>query len=94
MRYYDIDFVRLFIMFIRISIGDIGSALSYMIQSGIIGLLTIALIGSLVCGLIFWHKKKIADTQKEKAKYILTTALAICMVVIVIMFDMYQFWTI
>ena len=86
------------IMYLRISIGsaigEIGSVSSYMVQSGIIGILAVALIGSLVCGSIYWHKKQIADTKREKAKYIATTVLAIGMLVVVILFDMYQFWAI
>ncbi|MDD6488987.1 MAG: serine hydrolase [Clostridia bacterium] len=86
------------VMYLRISIGsaigEIGSVSSYMVQSGIIGILAVALIVSLVCAPIYWHKKQIADTKIEKAKYITTTVLAIGMLVTVILFDMYQFWAI
>lgn len=89
------DFV---VMYLRISIGsmegDLGSVSSYMVQSGIIGVLAIALIGSLVWGLICWHRRQIADTKKEKIKYIATTVMAVGMLAIIILFDMYQFWAI
>lgn len=84
------------VMFIRMNIGnitgDIGHIESYMVQSAIIGLLAVALIICLVWGLIYWRKKHITDTKKEKAKYITTVTLAVCMLTVIVLFDMYQFW--
>lgn len=84
------------VMFIRMNIGnitgDIGHIKSYMVQSAIIGLLAVALIISLVWGLIYWRKNHITDTKKEKAKYITTVTLAVCMLTVIVLFDMYQFW--
>lgn len=86
----------LVILFIRIFIGnmtgDIGGITSYIVQSAIIGILAIALVVCLVYGLFYWHKKHIKDTKKEKAKYIVTAALAVCMLAVIVLFDMYQFW--
>lgn len=88
--------IDIVVMFIRMNIGnitgDIGHIESYMVQSAIIGLLAVALIICLVWGLIYWRKKHITDTKKEKAKYITTVTLAVCMLTVIVLFDMYQFW--
>ena len=93
-----LTFADFIVMFIRILIGnmtgDIGSITSYMVQCAFIGLLAIALVVCLVCGLFYWHRKQITDTKKEKIKYIVTTVMAAGMLAVVVLFDMYQFWAI
>lgn len=88
--------ILLTILFVGSATGDIGSVTGYMVQSAIIGVLAIVLIVCLVWGLFFWRKNKkhFAYTKKEKAKYIVTEVLALCMLFVIIMFDMYQFWAI
>lgn len=91
------DYVILFIrMYIGSFTGNIGSVTGYMVQSAMIGVLAIALIVCFVWGLFYWlkNKKHIIYPRKEKAKYIATEALALCMLFIIVLFDMYQFWAI
>lgn len=74
--------------------GDMGNATGYMIQSGIIAVMSVALIICLVSGLIYLFKKGVADTKAEKVKYYITAFMSICTLVSVFLFDMYQFWAI
>lgn len=86
------------VMFARLTVGsytgNIGHIEGYMVQSGIIGLLAVVLIVCLVSGMLYWYKRQITDTKKEKAKYIVTVIMAIVMFAVVARFDMYQFWAI
>lgn len=74
--------------------GNMGSVTSYMVQSGIIAIFAVVLIVCLVRGIFDWRKKGIAETRGEKVKYCITAFLSICMIVSIILFDMYQFWAI
>ena len=90
-----LDFIVLFFrMNSGVVSGDFGSAASYMVQSGIIAVMVVVLILCLVLGMFQWYKKGIADTKVEKEKYCITAFLSICMLVAVVVFDMYQFWAI
>lgn len=86
------------IMFIRLSMGtvsgNIGSVTSYMVQSGVIAMAAAGLLLCLLAGILYWCKKGVADTRGEKVKYVMTAFLAICMLIITVRFDMYQFWAI
>ena len=90
-----IDFI---VMFLRLNSGaisgDMGSAVSYMVQTGIIAIMAVVLIAGLIFGMFQWYKKGIVDTKAEKFKYCLTAFLSICMIVAIVKFDMYQFWAI
>ncbi|MBQ3514601.1 MAG: serine hydrolase [Lachnospiraceae bacterium] len=93
-----IVFTDVLIMFLRLSngnaTGDMGSVTSYMVQSGIVTVMTILLILCVIFGMVYWCKKGIADKKSEKVKYIITALMAICMLINIILFDMYQFWVI
>ena len=90
-----IDFI---VMFLRLNSGaisgDMGSAVSYMVQTGIIAIMAVVLIAGLIFGMFRWYKKGIEDTKVEKVKYYVTAFLAICMIVAIVKFDLYQFWAI
>lgn len=86
------------VIFMRLSSGmtsgDLGNATGYMIQSGIIAVMSVGLIICLVSGLIYLFKKGVADTKAEMVKYYITAFMSICTLVSVFLFDMYQFWAI
>ena len=88
-----VDFL---VMFLRLSngtvYGDMGSVVGYMVQSGIFAFMAVVLMICLIWGILSWHKKGIADTKAEKVKYCVTIFLAICMLIVIMKFDMYQFW--
>ena len=88
-----IDFTS---MFVRMNMGavsgNIGSITSYMVQSGIIAFMAVALIVCLIYGLIYWFRKGIIDTKPGKIKYCVTIFMSVCMLAVVLLFDMYQFW--
>ena len=90
-----IDFI---VMFLRLNngaiSGDMGSAVSYIVQTGIIAIMAVVLIAGLIFGMFQWYKKGIVDTKVEKIKYCVTAFLSICMIVAIVKFDMYQFWAI
>lgn len=89
-------FIDFAFMFVRMNMGtnsgNIGSITSYMVQSGIIAFMAVALIVYLIYGLIYWFKKGIIDTKPEKIKYCVTIFMSVCMLAVVLLFDMYQFW--
>lgn len=89
-------FIDFAFMFVRMNMGtnsgNIGSITSYMVQSGIIAFMAVALIVCLIYGLIYWFKKGIIDTKPEKIKYCVTIFMSVCMLAVVLLFDMYQFW--
>lgn len=88
-----IDFISMFIrMNMGTTSGNIGSITSYMVQSGIIAFMTLALIVCLISGLIYWFRKGIIDTKLEKTKYCVTILMSLCMLAVILLFDMYQFW--
>lgn len=90
-----VDFI---VMFMRLNnggvTGEMGCFEGYMIQSGIIAVMSVGLIAGLISGLVYLFKKGIADTGAEKVKYCITAFMSICMLVSVFVFDMYQFWAI
>ena len=91
-------FADFFVVFMKLSngavTGDMGVAAVYQVQFGIIAIMAVLLIAGMVLGFIHWRKKGIADTKAEKVKYCVTAFMTICMLVGVILFDMYQFWAI
>lgn len=74
--------------------GEIGTISSYVMQSGAIAIMSILLIVCLVLGFVHWIKKSIDTTKTGKIKYCITVFMAICMLVNIVIFDMYQFWAI
>ena len=88
-----VDFL---IMFMRLTngtlCGDMGSVAGYMVQSGILAFMAVVLMVCLLWGIMSWIKKGITDTKAEKVKYCITIFLAICMLIVIIKFNMYQFW--
>ena len=83
-------------MFMRLNngtlYGDMGSIAGYMVQSAIFAFMAVVLMVCLLLGIMSWHKRGIADTKAEKVKYGVTIFMAICMLIVMIKFDMYQFW--
>ncbi|MDO5014962.1 MAG: serine hydrolase domain-containing protein [Clostridia bacterium] len=93
-------FANIVTVFMRINrgniTGEIGKIETYMVQSGITGILALMLIIGILYILFvkIQNKKPISKSKREKTKYISTTVFGICMLIAVFMFDMYKFWAI
>lgn len=85
--------VNLVILFARLSTGyrtgDIGSPVSYMIQSALFGVLVLLMIISMLSA----RKNAYGNvTKKERRKFLITVLLAMVQCMVIVSFDMYKFW--
>lgn len=84
---------NLVILFARLSTGyrtgDIGSPVSYMIQSAIFGVLVLLMIISMLSA----QKNAYGNvTKKERRKFLITVLLAMVQCMVIVTFEMYKFW--
>lgn len=88
-----IDMLAIFMRISKgVSTGDMGELFLYQIQSAIILAASLGLIVGLIIFIIKIYKKCIAASRGERIKCIVTVLMSMCMLVAVVMFDMYQFW--
>lgn len=71
--------------------GDIGSPVSYMIQSALFGALVFFMAILLLTAKRNAYKKA---TRKERRKFLITALLAVVQCMVIVNFEMYKFWAI
>lgn len=86
---------NLVILFARLSTGyrtgDMGSPVSYMIQSAFFGVLVLLMIISMLSA----RKNAYGNvTMKERRKFLITVLLAMVQCMVIVTFEMYKFWAI
>lgn len=86
---------NLVILFARLSTGyrtgDIGSPVSYMIQSALFGVLVLLMIISMLSA----RKNAYGNvTKKERRKFLITVLLAMVQCMVIVNLEMYKFWEI